>query len=218
MRFFKKMATSTPVKMAGSQILFLGLVGGAGAFFGNAENGQLNTYINGVLRFEMGAFWDWWMVPLMTSCSAIMGLIFMLVWGAYSDNHYSRIGHRKPLLLSGIVAGIAMILYLLSNNFWICFFLDVIVIGIFMNGVLAAQHSMIPELTVQEERGRVNGRISVITGICGVIAIGMFLVADANFTNIDPYNREYLNYEGHFWLLLIIGFLYAGITLGAFFG
>jgi len=214
----KKAAPEIPIQLKKTQILLLGTLAGAGAFYGSVENGQFNTFINGVLRFEIGSFWAWWMVPLMTSFSALMGLIFMLVWGAYSDNYFSRWGHRKPFLLAGIVAGIAMLLYLLSTSFWLCFFLDVFIIGIFMNAVLAANNSLIPEMTKQGERGRVNARVNVISGLFGIISMGLFLLADALFSFRASDGQDYLNHEGHFWLIMITCLLYITITVGCFFG
>ncbi len=218
MKLFGKLKDTTPVKIDRGSWLMLGLLGGGGSFFGTVENGQLNTYINGVLRFEFGAFWDWWMIPLMTSFSALMGLIFMLVWGAYSDRHFSRWGHRKPFLLLGVVAGVAMIVYLASRDFWLCFFLDVVVIGIFMNGRLAGEKALLPELTVPEERGRVNARVNVISAVFGIISMGFFLLAAYLFSVTGPDGKDYMNYTGHAWVLVISGLFYITVSIAGFLG
>ncbi len=222
MKLFAKLKDSTPIELDRGSWLMLGLLGGGGAFFGTVENGQLNTYINSILRFEFGAFWDWWMIPLMTSFSALMGLICMLVWGAYSDRHYSRWGHRKPFLLLGIVAGAAMIVYLVSRDFWLCFFIDVVVIGIFMNGRLAAEKALLPELTVPEERGRVNARVNVISAIFGIISMAFFLLAAFLFSvsvkGPDGKDITYMNYVGHAWVLVISGIFYIVVAIAGFAG
>ncbi|MEX2683924.1 MAG: MFS transporter [Candidatus Sigynarchaeota archaeon] len=218
MKLFAKLKDTTPIKLDQRSWILLGLLGGGGAFFGTVENGQLNTYINSVLRWEFKVFWDGWMIPLMTSFSAIMGLVFMLVWGAYSDRHYSRWGHRKPFLLLGIIAGVAMIVYLASRDFWLCFFLDVIVIGIAMNGRLAAEKALLPELTVPEERGRVNARVNVISAIFGIISMAFFLLAAFFFRSKDPFGKDYMNYAGHVWVLGISGAIYIGVAIAGFYG
>ncbi len=218
MKLFTKLKDTTPIKIDRGSWLMLGLLGGGGAFFGTVENGQLNTYINSVLRFEFGAFWDWWMIPLMTTFSALMGLIFMLVWGAYSDRHYSRWGHRKPFLLLGIVAGVAMIVYLASRDFWLCFFLDVVVIGIFMNGRLAGEKALLPELTVPEERGRVNARVNVISAAFGIVSMAFFLLAAYLFSVTGPDGKDYMNYAGHAWVLVISGLFYIVVSIAGFAG
>jgi MFS family permease len=218
MRLFAKLKDQTPIKIDRRSWLMLGLLGGGGAFFGTVENGQLNTYINSILRFEFGAFWAWWMIPLMTSFSALMGLIFMLVWGAYSDRHYSRWGHRKPFLLLGIVAGVAMIVYLVSRDFWLCFFIDVIVIGIFMNGRIAGEKALLPELTVPEERGRVNARVNVVSAAFGIVSMAFFLLAAYLFSAVGPDGKDYMNYTGHAWVLVISGSIYIVVSIVGFVG
>ncbi|MBN2153988.1 MAG: MFS transporter [Candidatus Lokiarchaeota archaeon] len=217
MKLSAKLKDATPVKLDRGSWLMLGLLGGGGAFFGTVENGQLNTYINGVLRFEFGAYWDWWMIPLMTSFSALMGLVFMLVWGAVSDRHYSRWGHRRPFLLLGVVAGAAMIVYLASRDFWLCFFIDVVVIGIFMNGRLAAEKALLPDLTEPAERGRVNARVNVVSAIFGIVSMAFFLLAAYMFSVPGP-DGDYMNYAGHAWVLVISGVFYIGVAIAGFMG
>ncbi|MHA1699782.1 MAG: MFS transporter [Promethearchaeota archaeon] len=220
----KKFKNRVPVKLAASQILIFGIIGGAQTFFGQVENGQFNTWINGVIKYEYGGFWAWWMIPLMTTFSALMGLIFMLVWGAYSDRYFSRRwGHRRVfILIGGIVSGIAMLLYLLSRNFWLCFFLDVIVVGIFMNCFLAGNRAIIPEVTEIKERGRVNSYVGIISGIFGFLSIILFLIMDSLFSKESPpypgeEPHEYLTFIGHFWILFVTGIFYIVVSVVAFF-
>lgn len=218
MKVFSKLKDTTPIRIDRGSWIMLGLLAGGGSFFSTVENGQFNTYINNVLRFEFGSYWGWWMIPLMTSFSALMGLIFMLVWGACSDRHYSRWGHRRPFLLLGVVAGIAMIVYLASRDFWLCFFLDVVIIGIFMNGRLASEKALLPELTVPAERGRVNARVNVLSSALGIVSMAFFLIAAMLFSVPGPDGKDYLNYTGHAWVLVISGSIYICVSLAGFAG
>ncbi|MHA1999751.1 MAG: MFS transporter [Promethearchaeota archaeon] len=211
------MKNETPVKLKGSQIFLLGVLGGAGAFFGTAENGQLNTWINNVIRYDLGGQWGWWMVPLMTTFSAMMGMIFLLVWGAVSDNTRTKWGRRRPFILGGIVAGLAMIFYVLTSNFWFCFFLDVVVIGVFMNMLLAGNKALIPDMTEPQERGRVNARITIISGLFSFVSIAIFLVSKEFFYGIDPHSEKYLNIVGHYIVLVTTGIVYILIAILTFF-
>jgi len=73
-------------------------------------------------------------IAIMVSLSAVMGLIFCLVWGIKSDNTRTKWGRRRPyLIFGGTVAGVAMILYAFSPNYWWCLFFDVIIIGVASN-------------------------------------------------------------------------------------
>ncbi|MHA1791986.1 MAG: MFS transporter [Promethearchaeota archaeon] len=217
MNLLKKNKTEAPVKMPISQILILGMLSGASSIFGNAENGQLNTWINNIIRFEFNGEWHLWMVPLMSTISAVMGLIFLLVWGAISDKTRTKWGKRRPFLLGGIAGGLAMIFYIFSNNFWLCFFFDVVIIGIFMNMVLAANKALIPDLTVPEERGRVNSYIGVVSGVFTFAGIILFLAMDHMYSVLDPEGNEYLNLTGHVIILVFTGVIYILTCVFAFF-
>jgi len=95
------------------QTFIIGIIFAADMIFGFAEQNFLNTYLVHVLGLtELH-------VAIMVSLSAIMGLIFLLVWGTISDNTRSKYGRRRPyLMLGGIISGIAMIIYAFSPNFY----------------------------------------------------------------------------------------------------
>ncbi|MFX0103699.1 MAG: MFS transporter, partial [Candidatus Hodarchaeota archaeon] len=158
------------------------------------------------------------MIPLMTTFSALMGLIFTIIWGAYADSRkVSRFGRRRPFLLGGIAAGLSMIFYLFSTSFWLCFIIDVIIIGILANSFVAARSALVPEMTELEERGRVNSRISIISGIFSFAAIALFFIVDSFFWDLDTEGKAYLNYQGHAIILIITGLMIISISLIGFF-
>ncbi len=210
----------TRVFLSKSQIFLIGSVFGASSFFFTAENGQFNTYIERVIPLELGGIREAWMVPLMTTFSALMGLVFAFIWGAVSDSTRSRFGRRRPFLLGGIVAGIAMMLYLLSGNFWLCFIIDVVLIGILSNSFVAARASLIPDVTVPEERGRVNSLVSIISGIFSFGAIVLFLIVNEFFKSYTMEGGEqvaYLNYTGHAIILVVTGCMIIFLSILGFF-
>ena len=96
------------------QAIFIELLFLADQLFGFFEQNFFNTY----LKFELGQ--TPLLVALMVIFSAIAGLIFNLIWGIQSDNTRSKWGRRRLyILIGGLIAGIAMILFSFSPNyFW----------------------------------------------------------------------------------------------------
>ncbi len=99
----------------------------------------------------------------MVSMSGTFGFIFLIIFGTLSDNTRSRWGRRRPYLLFGVIAGITMYAYAFSPNFWWCFFLDAIVIGVVSNAFYAAQRVLIPDIIELEHRGRANGVAQIMS-------------------------------------------------------
>ena len=197
-------------------ILLIGLVSAGIQIFGYFESQFLNTYIDHILNLE------YIYIGIMVSSSAVMGLIFLFVWGIISDNTRSKWGRRRPyLLFGGIISGIGIILFGISPNYFWCYFFDVIIIGIASNAYYAAQRVLIPDLIDLEYRGRVNGIVGIISFAALIIAIiATMLVTDMHtLPNPDPAETgNILTQEGHTILLSfggitviitgIIGFLF----------
>ena len=136
-------------------IFLIGLMALGASVFGFMESQFLNTYIRHVLRL------DPIYVAVMVSSSAIMGLIFLFVWGIISDNTRSKYGRRKLYLLTGgLICGIAMIVFgFMSEYIWV-YIIDVIIIGIMSNAFYAAQRVLVPDLIVLEYRGRIKAIVT----------------------------------------------------------
>jgi MFS family permease len=191
------------------QTFIIGIVFAADMIFGFAEQNFLNTYLVHVLGLtELH-------VAIMVSLSAIMGLIFLLVWGIISDNTRSKSGRRKPyLLLGGIISGIAMIIYAFSPNFYWALFLDVLIIGIFSNAYFAGERALVPDIIEPELRGRANGIIQSFANLGILLAVGIFLISYELFAIDNPRGSgTILTQEGHLFVLGIggIGFALCGI-------
>ncbi len=185
-------------------IILIGLMALGAQCFGYMEAQLLNTYIDHVLNL------DYIYIGIMVSFSAIMGLIFLFVWGVISDNFRNKKwGRRAPfLLLGGIGSGLGMILFGYSETYFWCFILDVIVIGIFSNMFYAAQRVLIPDLIDINYRGRVNSLVGLFSMIGMVFPVLLtFLVSDY-FTVPNPDPQEtgnILTQQGHIFLLTIGG-------------
>ena len=107
------------------QSILIGLLFAADQIFGFFEQNFFNTFLIHVL------FLPEIYVSIMVSLSAIMGLIFNLVWGIIGDNTRSKLGRRRPYLITGgIITGFAAIAYAFSPNYFWALFLDVVIIGI----------------------------------------------------------------------------------------
>jgi len=191
------------------QTFIIGIVFAADMIFGFAEQNFLNTYLVHVLGLtELH-------VAIMVSLSAMMGLIFLLVWGIISDNTRSKSGRRKPyLLLGGIISGIAMIIYAFSPNFYWALFLDVLIIGIFSNAYFAAERALVPDTIEPELRGRANGIVQSFANLGILVAVAVFLISYELFAIDNPRGSgTILTQEGHLFVLGIggIGFMVCGI-------
>jgi MFS family permease len=183
------------------QTIIIGfLVAGETLFFFFEQN-YFNTYLLHVLNVSELA------ISLMVSLSATMGLVINLVWGIFSDNMRTKYGRRRPFLLfGGIIAGIAMIFFGFSTDYFTCVFIDVIIIGLTSNAYLVAERSLIPDTVPKEYRGRANGYISSIGNIGLIIAVVLFLLGNELFAVPNPNGEgNIIPQEGHLVLFIVGG-------------
>ncbi len=155
----------------------------------------------------------------MVSLSATMGLIIMIVWGIISDNTRTKFGRRRPyLLIGGIVAGIAMMLYGLSGNYILCLVIDVVIIGLASNAFLVAERSLIPDTIEIEKRGRANGIINSISYIGLLIGVTFFLLGGELFGIPDPRDPDgtIITQQGHLFILSLGGIVFAAVGIIGF--
>ncbi len=156
----------------------------------------------------------------MVSLSATMGLIAMFVWGILSDNTRTKFGRRRPYLLLGIIAGIAMMFFGLSLDYRLCLIIDVFIIGIASNAFLVAERALIPDTVEVEKRGRANGIINSISYIGLLIGVAFLLLGNELFGIPDPRpgaDGTIITQEGHILLLYIGGLLFASVGVIGFF-
>lgn len=179
-------------------IILIGILYAAANLFLYFENNIFSTYLVHILDLP------YYYISIMISSSALIGLVMLFLFGIISDNTRSKFGRRRPYLLFGIIAGVAMILFAYSNNFLICFILDVIVIGIAANAYYTAQRVLIPDLIELEYRGRVNGKVGIISNVGVFIAIGLTILAD-NFFTVPKGSGKVVTQEGYLFMLSIGG-------------
>jgi MFS family permease len=178
--------------------IIVGIIFAGATIFGYVEASFFNTYLDHVLNLE------YYYISIMVSLSAIMGLIWMIIWGIKSDNTRTKFGRRRPYLLFGFIAGIAMIAFAFTEDFLMCLILDVIIIGIASNAFYAAQRALIPDLVETEHRGRANGIVNGISNIGLLTAISLTLLANELFT-VKRGSGTILIREGHLFLFTIGG-------------
>ena len=195
-------------------LILIGLLAMGDKLFFFFEQNYFNTYLDHVL------FLPPLYISIMVSLSATMGLIMMIVWGIFSDNTRTKFGRRRPyLLFGGIVAGIAMILYGLSNNYILCVIIDVVIIGLASNAFLLAERSLIPDTIEVEKRGKANGIINLISYIGLIIGVAFLLIGNELFGVPDPRpgaTGTIITQEGHFILLFVGGFVFALVGIIGF--
>lgn len=151
------------------QIVIIGIIFAGSSIFGFYESSLFNTYIEHILNLE------YIYISIMIVASAIMGLIFFIVFGILSDNTRTKYGRRRPYLLFGIIAGIAMYLYAFSPNFLWCFILDAIVIGVVSNAFYAGRDVLIPDLVGMERRGKANGIVQIFSLVGSMLPTALVL-------------------------------------------
>jgi len=178
--------------------LIVGIMLAGSTIFGYFEASFFNTYLDHILNLP------YYYISIMVSLSATMGLIFMIIWGIKSDNTRSKYGRRRPYLLFGFVAGIAMITFAFAEDFLMCIILDVIIIGIASNAYYVAQRSIIPDLVEPEYRGRANGIASALGNIGLLIAIGLTIVVNEIYI-VKRGTGNIITREGHLFLFIVGG-------------
>ena len=178
--------------------IIVGIIAAGATIFGYFEASFFNTYLDHQLGLP------YYYISIMVSLSAMMGLIMMILWGIKSDNTRSKYGRRKPYLLFGFMAGIAMIAFAFAEDFLMCIILDVIIIGIASNAYYTAQRALIPDLVETEHRGRANGIANVFGNIGLLIAIGLTLVANEIYT-VKRGTGNIITREGHLFLFIVGG-------------
>ncbi len=178
--------------------IIVGIMLAGTTIFGYFEATFFNTYLDHVLNLP------YYYISIMVSLSATVGLISMIIWGIKSDNTRSKYGRRRPYLLFGFIAGIAMVAFAFAEDFLMCIILDVIIIGIASNAFYVAQRSLIPDLIEPEYRGRANGIAGALAIIGLLVAIGLTLVANEIYT-VRRGTGNIITREGHLFLFIIGG-------------
>ena len=195
-------------------MLLIGLLSMGDKLFFFFEQNYFNTYLDHVL------FLPPLYISFMVSLSATMGLITMIVWGILSDSTRTKFGRRKPyLLMGGMIAGIAMMVFGLSMNYFLCLLIDVVIIGLASNAFLVAERTLIPDTIGVEKRGRANGIINLISYIGLLIGVAFLLVGNELFGIPDPRpgaTGTIITQEGHFFLLFVGGFVFASVGIIGF--
>ena len=208
------MTEKTFSKFLRRQVLLIGLLYMGDYLFFFFEQNYFNTYLDHVL------FLPELYISVMVSLSATVGLIGMFIWGIISDNTRTKFGRRRPYLLMGIIAGIAMMFYGLSLNYYICLIIDAFIIGIASNAFLVAERALIPDTIEVEKRGRANGLINSISYIGLLIGVAFLLLGNELFGIPDPRpgaEGTIITQEGHFILLTFGGILFALVGIIGFF-
>ena len=195
-------------------MLLIGLLSMGDKLFFFFEQNYFNTYLDHVL------FLPPLYISIMVSLSATMGLIIMIVWGILSDSTRTKFGRRRPyLLIGGMIAGIAMMVYGLSMNYVLCLIIDVVIIGLASNAFLVAERTLIPDIIGVEKRGRANGIINLISYIGLLIGVAFLLVGNELFGIPDPRpgaTGTIITQKGHFILLFVGGFVFASVGIIGF--
>jgi len=195
------------------QVILIGMLLVGDRIFFFFEQNYFNTYLDHVL------FLPEIYISVMVSLSATMGLIMMFVWGIISDNTRSKYGRRRLYLLLGIIAGIGMTLFGLSQNYYLCLVLDVVIIGVASNAYLVAERSLIPDNIEIEKRGRANGIINMISYIGLLTGVAFLLLGNELFGIPDPRpgaTGTIIPQGGHFFLLSIGGIIFIIVSIIGF--
>ncbi len=183
------------------QIVIIGIIFAGSSIFGFYEMSLFNTYIEHILN--LGYIY----ISIMVIVSGIMGLIFLIVFGILSDNTRTKYGRRRPYLLFGILAGIAMYLYAFSPNFLWCFILDAIIIGVISNAFYAGSYVLIPDIVVMERRGRANGIVQIFSLVGSMLPTALVLYVN-EFYSTQSAKGTIITQEGY-----ILSFAFGALAI-----
>lgn len=107
---------------------------------------------------------------IIVGLSGIIGTIFYLIWGTYSDNLRMKNGRRVPIYTLGAVyTALFMLIFITTTNYIILLILAGILIAITSNMFHVTNRSLIADLVPQERRGRVNSILFVASVIGSII-------------------------------------------------
>ena len=193
------------------QIIIISIMNVGSSIFFSFEGTVFTSYVRFLLNHT------YLYVAVMVSLSATMGLIFWFVFGIISDNTRSKWGRRRPFMLFGPIAGISMVLFAFSPNFYWCLFFDVLIIGIFANAHLAAEESVLPDVVDKKYRGRANAIKGFLMTLGGIVPNVLLLYIYDAYTIPHPTEGRAITHEGHFILLLIGGIIFIITCLMGFF-
>jgi MFS family permease len=208
-----KLKEKTFNKLLLRQVILIGMLYIGDRIFFFFEQNYFNTYLDHVL------FLPEIYISVMVALSATMGLIMMFVWGIFSDNTRSKYGRRRPYLLLSIVAGIGMIIFGLSKNYYLCLILDVVIIGIASNAYLVAERALIPDTVEVEKRGRANGIINMVSYVGLLAGVAFLLLGNELFGVPDPRpgaTGTIIPQDGHLILLSVGGIVFASVGIIGF--
>lgn len=126
-------------------------------------------------------------MDLMLGLGAIPALVVPLLVGALSDRCMSKLGRRRPYMLSGLVInliGLAIIwLAGLKLNLWL-YFAGYLIVQIGNNIATGAYSGIIPDVVPEDQRGLASGwmaAMSQLGTILGLISAG-YLMASGHVT------------------------------------
>jgi MFS family permease len=113
-------------------------------------------------------------LALVTGVSSLLAMVSNPVFGRLSDRTTSRMGMRRPWMVTGLVGGsVGLLIVAAAPSVWL------VLVGwclcqVFFNAILAAQTAVLPDHVPTWQRGKVSG----VLGLCVPVAsvAGTFLV------------------------------------------
>ena len=113
-------------------------------------------------------------LALVTGIASLFSIVANPLFGRLSDRTTSRMGMRRPWMVTGVVFGAAGALAVATATNIAVVLLGWCVCQVFFNAILAAQTAVLPDQVPSEQRGMVSGLLGLSVPVASVV--GTYLV------------------------------------------
>jgi MFS family permease len=113
-------------------------------------------------------------LAMVTGIGSLFSIVANPLFGRLSDRTTSRIGMRRPWMVTGVVLGAAGTLTVATATSITVVLVGWCVCQVFFNAVLAAQTAVLPDQVPSEQRGMVSGLLGLSVPVASVV--GTYLV------------------------------------------
>ena len=113
-------------------------------------------------------------LAMVTGIGSLFSIVANPLFGRLSDRTTSRVGMRRPWMVTGVALGAAGTLTVATATSMTVVLVGWCVCQVFFNAILAAQAAVLPDQVPSEQRGMVSGLLGLSVPVASVV--GTYLV------------------------------------------